>query len=197
MTHGFIARLIAPLLGMLLLAGCAGLTASHVSAPPRDALDNFELDGRFSLYQESRNYSGRLSWKHTTAGNEMMLSSPFGQGIAEIITEKSGARLTTGDGKVYAAPDAEVLTLEVLGYALPLTQLADWVRGRGVTGDAKLDELGRLTALHHQAWNIDYDYNDRNPQSPPIRIVAKRGEGFELRLFIDEWRSLSTGEDNP
>ena len=190
MSLRLIRRLVALLLSVLFLAGCASVPESRVGVPPRDALDSFVLEGRFSLYQEAKSYSGRMSWTHTAARSEMLLSSPFGQGIAEIVTDERGARMTLSDGKTHAAQDAETLTRNVLGYPLPLALLADWVRGRAEAGEKHLDALGRLANLRHDGWRVDYSYGDSDPASPPVRIVAQRHGDFELRLLIEEWSRL-------
>ena len=186
-------------LGVLLLAGCAAQRVAPDSASPtRDALSAFSIEGRFSLHQEDKNYSGRLSWRHQGANNALMLSSPFGQGIAEIATGESGAQLTTSDGKKYSAVDAETLTTQVLGYPLPLARLTDWVRGRGAPSAAsEVDTLGRLRHLRHDDWRIDFDYASDDPQAPPSALFARRGDGLELRLRIDEWTPLSSVDRTP
>ncbi len=181
----------------LLLAGCAGFPASSESVPARDSLADFSLEGRFSLRHEEKNYSGRLRWRHLGQSNEVLLSSPFGQGMAEIVANESGARLTMGDGQVYVAKDAETLTQEVLGYPLPLTLLTDWVRGRAGAGEIVRDAFGRLLRVQHAGWSIDYGYENDDAQAPPNRIFAQRAGGSDLRLRIDEWRRLSNGESTP
>ena len=54
MRFRLIRRLCALLLSVLLLAGCASVPESRVGVPPRDALDSFVLEGRFSLYQDAK-----------------------------------------------------------------------------------------------------------------------------------------------
>ena len=180
-------------LAVLLISGCASLPSSPQSPPPaREALDAFSLEGRFSLRQENKNYSGKLSWRHQGADNTLLLSSPFGQGMAEITTRENGAQLTTSDGKLYTAADTETLTQQVLGYPLPLTQLTDWVRGRDdAPGLAERDAFGRPLRLSHQDWRIEYGYEGDDPAAAPSRIFAERTGGLELRLKIDEWTSLT------
>ena len=193
-----VCRAVTVLLGVFLLAGCAALRTSPGAPPPREALTSFSLEGRFSLRHEDKNYSGRLSWRHSGAHNELLLSSPFGQGMAEITTSDRGARLTTNDGKVYAAADAETLTRQVLGYPLPLASLTDWVRGRNLAdGLAERDAYGRPLRLQHEDWKIDYAYDSDDAQAPPSRIFAERSGGLELRLRIDEWNSLAPDEVKP
>jgi outer membrane lipoprotein LolB len=191
-------RTLGLILGLLLIGGCASLPSSPSTAPPRDALLAFTLEARFSLRHEDKSYSGRLSWRHDGMNNELLLSSPFGQGMAEIVTSESGARLTGSDGKVYVASDAETLTRQVLGYPLPLDKLTDWVRGWGAAaGISERDALGRPLRLRHEDWLIDYGYASDDPQAPPDRIFAERAGGFVLRLRIDEWNSASPGKREP
>lgn len=187
----------------LCLSACAGLSPPTEGkiAPSRDTLRSFTLDGRFSLHHEDKNYSGRLSWRHAENGeasgaeDELLLASPLGQGMAEIFSNASGARLTTSDGRTSAAENAETLTQQVLGYPLPLGKLADWVRGRthSVTRQASLetDVLARPLRLREDAWRIDYEYDNDDPQALPGRLFIERGgeDGLDLRLRIDEWAS--------
>lgn len=194
-------RLLGSLFVVILLSACAGLSApSQLDAPPREALEQFVLDGRFSLYYESRTYSGRLNWVHRATTSELLLSSPFGQGLAEIVTDAHGARLVGGDGRHHQAPDVETLTREVLGFPLPLSQMADWVRGRVASEPSEIDQLdllGRLVSSRRNSWRIDYDYADQDPGAAPVRISVKRGDSFELRVFVDAWQSLSSEGKNP
>lgn len=181
----------------VLLTSCAGLPSSRVETPGRDALDNFALEGRFSLRHEDRSYSGRLSWRHAGFSNELLLASPFGQGMAEISTDEAGARLTTSDGKLFSAPTVEELTTQVLGYPLPLAELTDWIRGRATAGAREIDGFGRLQRLRHEGWVIEFAYAADGLGEPPNRIIAERAGGFEIRLRIDEWNSLPPEEGKP
>lgn len=194
----------------LYLSACAGLPqpAPDKIAPGRDALRGYTLDGRFALHHEDKSYSGRLSWRHAESdtpsgageqGNdsdELLLASPLGQGMAEIISNASGARLTASDGRTYAAENAETLTRQVLGYPLPLRKLADWVRGRphrsAPEEPVELDALARPLRLREEGWRIDYEYDNDAPQALPTRLFIERTNegGFSLRLRIDEWIPL-------
>ena len=185
-------RAVGLLFAALLLGACAALPESPGAAARRDALDDFSLEGRFSLRHEDKNYSGRLSWRHSGADNELLLASPFGQGVAQITTSERGAQLTMSDGQVHTAADSEALTRQVLGYPLPLARLTDWVRGRGASGDFEFDGSGRPQRLRHDDWRIDYEYDSDDAQALPSRLVARRDDGLELRLRIDEWTALPT-----
>ena len=189
---------------VLLLAGCASapLAPQGGAMPARDALDAFAIEGRFTLRQQQTSYSGRLSWRHAAGaaysgeGDEVLLASPFGQGIAQITAGAAGAQLTTSDGTVYTANDSEQLTRDVLGYPLPLAQLADWLRARG-RGEFSRDAAGRPLRLLDADWRIDYEYDSDDAQALPARLFAQRADGVELRLRIDEWNELTALPERP
>ena len=189
---------VMPFLAVLLLAACATLPDATDKTPlSRQSLDEFALEGRFSLRQGEKNHSGRLSWRHTAAHDELLLSSPFGQGIAGISVNAQTATLTTSDGKTYSASDAQTLTEQVLGYRLPLEQLTDWVRGRSAETDVvERDGHGRPLRLQHLDWHIEFAYDGDASDALPGRLFAERTGAFELRLRIDEWSRIPAQERN-
>lgn len=196
--RGLSAALLAS--SALLLSACAVAPTSPTTvAPARAALDAFAMEGRFSLRNADKNYAGRLSWRHSAGRDELLLSSPLGQGMVEIVSEPGGARLTANDGKSYSAADAETLTRDVLGYPLPLAQLTDWVRGRlRDAEESTVDAQGRPQSQRAAMWRIEYGYDNDDPAAPPVRIFAERiGGGLELRLRIDEWSLLPDQASQP
>ncbi len=88
----------------------------------------------------------------------------------------------------------QTLTQEVLGYPLPLAQMADWVRGEGRSERQGLDAQGRVAFLEQDGWRVDYAYADLDPRSPPVRMTIKRNGSFELRVIVQSWRRLSSEE---
>ena len=193
-------RAVALVICAFVMTACAIAPSSRPGdLPARSTLDAFSLEGRFSLRNEDTSYSGRLSWRHDRGGDEVLLSSPLGQGIAEIVSGADGARLTANDGQIYSAADAETLTRDVLGYPLPLAQMSDWVRGRlRDAEESSFDELGRPFKLRVAMWRIEYGYENDDAGAVPNRIFAERvGGGLELRLRIDEWTRLPSEASQP
>jgi outer membrane lipoprotein LolB len=172
-----VVAVVAALLG----AGCAELPRA-----PAEGVA-FELVGRFAVRYRNEAASGGLAWQHGAARDEVLLSSPFGQGLARITREGDGVILVTGDNKRYAAADAETLTEEVLGFRLPLRGLADWVRARPATdapAQAEYAQDGRLLSLEQHGWRIEYTgYEGARP-----KVMKLNYPGLELRLAISEWK---------
>ena len=182
------------LAGALLLAGCA--TAPPAVQPARASLGNFAMEARFALRSERPNEamqsaSGRLTWQHSGRGDRILVANPLGQGLAEIDIRPDGAELRAADGKTYRAPDAGTLLRLVTGYELPLVELPAWLLGRpGVAGRLETDAGGRPRRLTDAGWRIDYEYDDDNAEAPPARLTLHRENDMELRLRVEDWRSL-------
>lgn len=185
MRASFAAALLA-----LVLGGCA----SVAPAPP-GALEgarpaaNWTLQGRIGVLSSEQNMSGHIRWQHRAESDDLLLTSPLGQGVARIVRDGAGIALELPNQPVRRARDADTLTREALGYELPVAGLAWWVQARPAPGhpfEATRDGAGRLTQLKQDGWTIDYlQYEDAMPARPRKLVVAR--EGLELRLVADQW----------
>ena len=178
----------AVLLVIVLFVGCAGI--ERQAAPVALVGEAFHLSGRVSVKYGAEAASGRIYWQHDPAGDDLLLSNPFGQGVARIVRRDTRVSLTDAEQKVYEAGDVEALTEQVLGWRLPLAGLPDWVRGRpaaGATAQTRLDGSQRLAEIRQSGWLIEYlDYNPAN--GLPARMRLSR-DSVAIRLAVDEWRA--------
>ena len=174
-------KFTAALLVALLLAACAQLQ----TATPDKVL--FELSGRLAARYGAESFSGNLAWRHAERADEMLITTPLGQGVARIVREGDTVIVSTAEPKEYRANDAESLTEQVLGFRLPLAGLADWVRARPSGGAAFKEEKspdGRLQSLEQNGWKIEYqEYDGERPKR--LRLAYP---GIELRLAISQWK---------
>jgi outer membrane lipoprotein LolB len=171
----------AAALASVALAACAEL-AFIVPAP----LAEFELSGRIAARFRDQAASGNLAWRHAADSDEMLITSPLGQGIARIVRQGGEVVLTTPEGREHRAADAESLTEQVLGFRLPLAGLADWVRARPAPGpsQAKRGPDSKLEELEQSGWRIEYlEYEGSRPKR--LRLSYP---GLELRLAVSEWK---------
>lgn len=171
---------------MLLLGGCAGMEFERVVGAR-----GFELSGRIAVRYGGEAVSGALRWRHDREGDEMLISSPLGQGIARIERAGESVVLTTADGSEYHADDAESLTERVLGYRVPLAGLADWVQGRPsprvqAVAHEERDADGRLKVLEQAGWRVEYlAYAPDSDLPTRLRLTYPT---LEFRLAIADWR---------
>ena len=163
-----------------LLAACVALP--EPSPPPPGG---FELSGRVAIHHTNEAASGRIFWRHSDDADELLITSPLGQGIARINRERDEYRLVTGDNRLYRAADAESLTEQALGWRLPLAGLPDWVRGRASPGrPAELRPgAGGSLELMQDGWHVAYE---EFRGGRPFRLRISR-EDLEIRLVVDRW----------
>jgi outer membrane lipoprotein LolB len=170
----------------LLFAGCAAIEERPTTELAGEA---FYLSGRVSVKYGSEAASGRISWRHDSASDDLLFSSPLGQGVARVVWRDAVASLTTPDQKVYQAADVETLTEQVLGWRLPLAGMPDWVRGRAAPGapaQTQADGSRRLAELRQSGWLVEFlDYAGEGGLPSRLRMSHR---DMELRLVIDEWR---------
>jgi len=166
----------------LLVCACA----TQVELKPPSAVD-FDVVGRIAARYGSEGFTGNVSWRHARGGDEMLISTPLGQGVARIVREGDAVQLTTAEGKEYRAADAESLTERVLGFRLPLEGLADWIQGRASPEmPVKVEKSpdGRLRSLEQRGWKVEYqEYDGQRPSR--MRLTY---QGIELRLAITQWK---------
>ncbi|HUQ74593.1 MAG TPA: lipoprotein insertase outer membrane protein LolB [Burkholderiales bacterium] len=166
---------------LLVLCGCA----QQELRPP--AAVDFDIVGRIAARYRQDAFTGNLVWRHAGNGDEMLISTPLGQGVARIVRDGNAVELTTSDGKSYRAADTESLTERTLGFRLPLEGMADWVQGRfSADSPAKTEKSddGRLRSLEQRGWKVEYqEYDGQRPS-----LMRLTYQGIELRLAISQWR---------
>lgn len=186
------------LLAAMPLAGCISLPPLEqpsLTRPVATAAANsrpdtpFIANGRFALRYETGNAAGRFTWLHDGGGDSILLSDPLGRGIAEIVRDADGARLTTADQRLYSAADADSLVRDTLGYPLPVAGLTHWLTGHAMHPEqakiSQIDTLGRPQRLIEAGWLIDYRYEDA---VLPRQVTAHWGDLIEIRLLIEDWQ---------
>jgi outer membrane lipoprotein LolB len=156
----------------LALALLVGACAQAPLRAPQGALD-FDLAGRIAVRYGKDGFTGNLGWRHARAGDEVMISTPLGQGVARLVREGDAVQLVTAEGREFRAADAETLTERVLGFRLPLEGLSDWVQGRP------------SPELEARGWRVEYLERDAFGRA---KIMRLNYPGIELRLVVNEWK---------
>ncbi|HEY9146211.1 MAG TPA: lipoprotein insertase outer membrane protein LolB [Thiobacillus sp.] len=173
----------------LLLGGCASVSSvpPAVEAPFRSG--NWTLQGRIGVLSDEQNLSGQIHWQHREDRDELLMTSPLGQGVARIVRNGEGVTLEMPNQPTRHARDTDTLTREALGYVLPVTGLTWWVQARPAPGhafEATRDASGRLAQLKQDGWTIDYLQYAADAR--PRKLTVAR-EGLEIRLVADSWQS--------
>jgi outer membrane lipoprotein LolB len=150
-----------------LLAACAQVELK----PPAGALE-FSLAGRIAARSGKDAFTGNIAWRHARDGDEMLITTPTGQGVAQIIRQGDAVVLKTSEPREYRAADSEELTERVLGFRLPIEGLAETVQGRA------------SPSLEKRGWKVEYQEFDEQRRPTRLRLT---NAGAEVRLAIHQW----------
>jgi outer membrane lipoprotein LolB len=179
-----------------LAAILGGLTAACASLPP--ATGGISYTGRFSLVvngdDQHETASGRFSLTVDRSDVTLDLSTPLGTTVARVQSGPAGAKLTVpsaGGLRTAQGPDAEALSLQVLGWILPVSGISDWIEGRPAPGRPyRLDpgEAG-VAQLEQDGWTIRFQ--PRGPDGHIRRLDLSRPQqpdapAVSLRVVLDQ-----------
>ena len=160
-------------------------------SPAADA--PFTIDGRLSVRRGTEALAGNFTWKHAPPRDELVVSSPLGQTVAEISGDASTARyeLRRADGRREVAHDWSALTDRALGAPLPVAGLAAWIVGAPRANAAhsiEEDASGRPLVLRQDGWEIVYVYADADTRLP-MRLQLTQHE-LEVRIVVLQRNTL-------
>lgn len=179
-------------LAAVFLAACAPLAPppeAPAPRPPRESIERFAVEARVAVKDGERSFTARLDWRHDAAADEMVLSSPLGQGIARLVRDAAGARLDTADARHFEDSDLEALSAQVFGQPLPLAGMPRWLLGRRADGGRadRHDSRGRPTLISERGWRVEYAGYESEAGDALPNLVHFSREPLELRLRIDRW----------
>lgn len=192
----------------LLLGACAGMhpATTEQSAPTaaaRKFSDTAELAGRLSLrYQHNGKdeaLHGSFTWSQAPAQTTVTLLSPLGQTIALIEVSPNGAALKQSGQPVRSAADVDALTVETLGWPLPVSGLRTWLQGFALdsTGGHFVATPATPEVTTQDGWHIRYaNWQGDGTSTAPntarridlTRRTAQVGD-VSIRLVIDTWQT--------
>lgn len=155
-------------------------------------INQFTLKGRMGIQSNGKGYSVGTQWVHQDQLNTIKILSPIGSEIAKIQASTDGVELTTNDGKVYTAKDAETLTLETLGWSLPMQGLEDWVLGRPshkLPEMIEWDRQGKVVKMLQNGWKIEYpEYMTVGNFNLPRKIWLTHPK-LSLKMVVEQWEN--------
>jgi len=202
-------------LTVLLLGACAG-RAPREALPPlattpavhqaqREAAlamrPDWSLQGRVALSNGRDGGSGRIDWQQHGEHYSVALSAPITRQSWRLSGDAGGARLEGLDGGPRDGADPARLLREATRWEIPVTALADWVRGLRASADHGPAQLafgvdGRLARIEQDGWTIDYSAWQAHAGGTelPVRLNARRGEA-SVRLVVDRWEVGGVGAE--
>jgi len=176
----------------LLVAACATPSALVTIPQAPSASDApFAIDGRLSARHGRDAVAVAFSWTHAPPRDELVVSTPLGQSVAELTGDASlqRAELRTSDGRSEVASDWAALTERAVGVPLPVQGLSAWAQAAprpNAPRSSEPDALGRVAVLRQDGCEIVYSYPDDSARRPSgLRVAC---HDLEMRIAIDRWR---------
>lgn len=196
------------LAGLLLLAGCAGVTPredlggqgtpaawrSHKAAVA--AIDGWQISGKVGIRAPQDSGSGVLFWLQRRDYYDIRLSGPLGRGATRLTGREGDILLEVANQGRYQAASPEALLEEQIGWRLPVSHLLWWVRGLPAPDSRSrltLNADSRLARLEQDGWRVEYaDYRQQNGYWLPQRLKLF-GADLDITLVIKDWQPRRLG----
>jgi outer membrane lipoprotein LolB len=192
-------RLFLPLIGFMLIVGCASrpttelppLTDWEVRKQVLAAADDWEFSGRIAVSAGEDGFNGKLRWAQIGDRFTATVSGPLGIGTVRIEGEGQRAVLTDKDGVRTELNDVEAELLYRYGWTIPAKSLRYWALGiPDPDSDAQtvLNDEQQLESLEQGGWTLKVSsYRENGGQSMPNRLSAKNSS-TRVRIVIDKWK---------
>lgn len=164
----------------LVIGGCA--VAPRVADEPGDA-----LAGRLAVRVEgndggaARSVSAAFELQGNAESGQLSLSTPLGSTLAQARWSPGSVLLVTPQGE-RRFKDLDALTREVLGEALPVAALFDWLRGRPWPGaPSQAQAAPGAPGFAQLGWAVDLarfseSWVTARRDSPPVVTVRAKIE---------------------
>lgn len=195
---GFAALLLATLLG----TGCAHRPQIvqpenlHQHQQQLQAITGWQLQGKLGIRTPDESGSASLRWRQDDHNYQINLSGPLGQKRLLITGQPGKVRFEQSGEPAQEARTPEALIKQQLGWTLPVTQLAYWVRGvpapKGRISLLEQNSDGLIARLQQGDWLITYsNYNNQSHQGKTLALPGKiTAEYRDIRLIlaISQWQ---------
>lgn len=175
----------------LLLAACASAPGpagdrSDGQGPLRD----FALDGRLALRQPERSDVLQIEWQHQGGRDRIALSTPLGSQVMLLEEQPGRVRLTLPGRAPVEADNDQVLMRQLVGYTLPVQDLAEWVTGKVPDNPSMVSEgegADRVLRFADNGWTGSLTrWRGVGADQLPGLVTVSRDQ-LQVRLVIDRW----------
>lgn len=163
----------------ILLASCV------TSAPHQNNIwqaqrdwQTFNASGRLGVKMGQQGGFAYFEWTRKNGVETFDLNTPIGTTLGQLCQDAQGALALDSKNHRYQAHNAEELSLQLLGYALPVQHLSVWANGEWLRDEPhSLDNSGRLQQL---GWRITRETN----QDDLPHILLLENDKMSIRFIF-------------
>jgi len=199
MSGGLCRAVLASLVLIGLLSGCAlreqraqGEWLSEREAW-FDLYPDWRVTGRLSVSDGEQGGQMSFDWRGQGTQHDLRLRSALGSKQWRLMFKETGALIEGSDMGLLRSDDPDLLVSEVVGWPIPVSQLAWWLRGlkASETDDVSFSDDGTMASIGQGEWTLNYVRYEQPSQGPlmPERVEALRAP-YRVRMILRTWRWL-------
>jgi outer membrane lipoprotein LolB len=160
------------------------------------AIKKWQTKGKLGVKVPNDGGNASIRWQQQQGEYQIDLAGPLGMGKMIINGYPDRVTLTKSENLPQTAKTAEELLVKNMGWAIPVTQLAYWVRGlpapKNKATNFKFNAQGLLSELEQAGWKITYgDYlTVMNAQAENVTLpgrIQAQYKDIQLTLILREW----------
>jgi len=144
------------------------------------ALTQWHVQGKIGYHGNQEAGSAWLDWQQQGDRFHLLLSGPFGAGTVAISGDSHEVTLRQPGHPDHIAASPAQLSIDVLGWELPIEELTYWIRGipaPGASAQSRIfTEEVLLSSFQQAGWQLQLDkYRDTSAGRLPGKLRATRG----------------------
>lgn len=188
--------LIGLVLAALFLTACQSTPVLPSNAGQQQKalkqIHSWQAEGKIAINMDGDRQSASFNWQQKHDNYVIHLFGPFGQGATWLRRTSKGVTLENAEIGLQRAAAAEQLMEETLGWQVPVSNIQYWIRGlvapKPAPTDERRDELGLLSTLEQQGWQVNYSkYETYNGWILPTKLTAER-DSIKVTIVIKNWQ---------
>ena len=188
---------------LLLMMVALGLSACAVHQPrpqgawmaDRDAWfethPHWGVSGRLALSDGERGGQMAFDWRAEGSQHEVQLRTMASGKRWRLLFNEWGALLEGSDIGLLRGPDPDALVAEVVGWPIPVRQLAYWLRGHNGSDAETLIFAadGTIESIVAPPWVLAYQRFGVPAEGPPMPIrIQASSSPHQVRVVLRDWR---------
>lgn len=156
-----------------------------------DLYPDWRVTGRLSVSDGEQGGQMSFDWQGHGSQHDLRLRSVVGGKQWRLMFNETDALIEGSDVGLLRADDPDLLVSEVVGWPIPVSQLAWWLRGLKAS---ELDEVsfaedGTMANIGQGEWTLEYVRYEQPSEGPlmPERVEALRPP-YRVRMILRTWR---------
>ncbi len=157
----------------------------------------WEVSGRIALSDGERGGQLSFDWKAQGDQHDVRLRTLAGGKQWRLLFNPHGAVLEGSDVGLMRGPNPDALVAEAVGWPIPVTRLAWWLRGLSSPAGERVvfASDGTMETIAEPPWTLEYQRFTQPGQGPlmPVRMQAD-SPPYQVRLVMRNWRWSDPGQ---